>query len=48
MDDLKHQPTGGRTEVEVVAQADEGDPNCCEFGQRIDQVLQGPPKAVAV
>jgi hypothetical protein len=39
-DDLEHQPTGGRAEVEVVPQADERNSAGLEFGQGINQVTK--------
>jgi hypothetical protein len=41
----KPQPAKRGAKVYVVSQADEGHSERCEFGQRVDQVLQGPPKA---
>jgi hypothetical protein len=32
--------------VQVIPQANEFDALRCEFGQRVDQVLQGPRKAI--
>ena len=45
-DDLKHQATGRGAQVQIVTQADERHPQRCEFRERVDQVLKGPPEAV--
>src|SRR5208337_112928 len=45
-DDLKHQAAGGRAEVEVVAEADEGDSIGAKICERIDEVFQRTTEAI--
>jgi hypothetical protein len=43
---LKHQPARRSAEVQVIPQTDEGHSECRKFGQGVDQMLQGSPKAI--
>jgi site-specific recombinase XerD len=46
VDDLEHQPSCRCRQVQVIAQADEGDAQRLELRQRVDQMLQAAGEAV--
>jgi len=45
-DDLEHEPTRGGAQVQVVAEANKGDPIRAKIGQNVGKVLERLSKAV--